>query len=244
MRQLCFSQYVTASDYPPFALVTLNQEIQSTYYRILAKRASFHVCADGGFDRLLHYCRSHNVPLSEIQPHVLVGDFDSISPTGLDAANRAGVRVEKVHCQDTTDFQKAIKVIERQASADFGQALPIIVFGAIDGRFDHTIASISVLYEYPEYEIWLLSGISLITLLPGGTNTIRLDFALEGPTCGILPLNGKCTTSSTGLKYELHDLDLEVGQLVSSSNSAESERITITTDRPLAWTVQLNIFRH
>jgi thiamine pyrophosphokinase len=165
MKELQFSQFVLGKDYPPFALITLNQDIDTPLYEKLTQRASFRVCADGGFDRLIQYCNANNIKLDTMLPNLLVGDLDSISPAALESARKAGVMVEKVHCQDTTDFQKSIKAVERHASADFKQHMRIIVVGAIDGRFDHTVASISVLYEYPKIEIWLLSKVSLIALL-------------------------------------------------------------------------------
>ena len=165
MKKLQFSQFVLGDDYPPFALITLNQSIDTPLYGKLIQRASFHACADGGFDRLMQYCNLNNIELDTMLPNVLVGDFDSVSPTALEVAKKTSVRMEKSDCQDTTDFQKAIKAIEEYSSADFKQHMRIIVVGAIDGRFDHTVASISVLYEYPKIEIWLISKVSLITLL-------------------------------------------------------------------------------
>jgi thiamine pyrophosphokinase len=51
-------------------------------------------------------------------------------------------------------------------------------------------------------------------------------------------MNGKCVASSTGLEYELDNHQLEMGKLVSSSNSVETEMITVKTDIPIIWTIK------
>ena len=76
--------------------------------------------------------------------------------------------MERIDCQDTTDLQKAMEYIQTQDTLDekrqqenpTGEVcarIPIVVLGAIGGRFDQTMASVYVLHEYsPSRPVFLL----------------------------------------------------------------------------------------
>lgn len=164
--KLNFDQIVHGDDYAPFALVVLNQPIQSPLFPTISRRASFSICADGGFNRLLEYAAKSRIPFEDILPQLIVGDLDSISKDALQLAQRMGVVVVRDVCQDTTDFQKALKALAKYSRGELARTPTVLAFGALDGRFDHTAASISVLYQYQhEGRLWLISNHSVVTLL-------------------------------------------------------------------------------
>lgn len=47
--------------------------------------------------------------------------------------------------------------------------------------------------------------------------------SFEGPECGLVPLAGPATATSTGLLYNVDDTPLRVGGLVSTSNQIVGE---------------------
>ena len=68
--------------------------------------------------------------------------------------------------------------------------------------------------------------------------------AVPQPTplhCGLLPLGGPATVSTTGLQWDLTGQQLEFGGLVSTSNSfsAGRQEVTVDTDNSLLWTMDL-----
>jgi thiamine pyrophosphokinase len=79
-------------------------------------------------------------------------------------------------------------------------------------------------------------------LLPGYTHIIKPDPTIEGPACGLLPLSGPASDVSThGLQWDLSHSRLALGEFISSSNrlAAGCDTVTVTTDVPLVWTIEL-----
>lgn len=163
--KLNFHQLVHGDDYEPFALIILNQPLDSPLFLNIRSRASFTICADGGFNRLLDYAKTSESPLEALLPQLIIGDLDSISNEALDLAKHRGVIVERDSCQDTTDFRKALNALAKYARGELSSKPTVVVFGALDGRFDHTGASISVLYQSKDTRLWLVSNRCAVTLL-------------------------------------------------------------------------------
>lgn len=67
--------------------------------------------------------------------------------------------------------------------------------------------------------------------------------SVEGPSCGLAPLSGPATASSSGLKWNLDKTILEFGGLISTCNIMEGSEIMVNTDNDLLWmtTVSENI---
>lgn len=76
--------------------------------------------------------------------------------------------------------------------------------GALGGRLDHTLANLNALYTFSNIEVVLMGDGNLVRLLPSGTTTIR-PHALEGPSCGLVPLAAPAVASSSGLRWNLDD---------------------------------------
>jgi thiamine pyrophosphokinase len=69
---------------------------------------------------------------------------------------------------------------------------------------DHTLANLNALYTFSNIEVVLMGDGNLVRLLPSGTTTIR-PHALEGPSCGLVPLAAPAVASSSGLRWNLDD---------------------------------------
>ena len=125
----------------------------------------------------------------------------------------------------------------------------IFVLGAFGGRLDHELANLSSALRWSNNNtassssLTLLSEHSLAYVLCPGTHHIYPDFALEGSTCGLIPLGMPCESiTTTGLKWDLNDARLELGGFISSSNTIENgiEKITVTTSHSILWTTQID----
>jgi thiamine pyrophosphokinase len=129
------------------------------------------------------------------------------------------------------------------ASASSGAAThpyAIIALGALGGRLDHTLGNINTLHMFPHLNILLMGDGNLARLLPTGCSNIRPDRSREGPTCGLVPLTGKAVASSSGLRWNLEQLEMQFSGLVSTSNIIDEDVVMVDTDVPLLWTTELS----
>jgi thiamine pyrophosphokinase len=226
------------------ALVILNQKISIPIIDSLWRSYALKVCADGGANRLYdHFSDEHT--REQFIPQFIVGDLDSLRPEVGAWYVARGTRLIKQETQYATDLGKALQLIEiYYNNPEFDnmeidtydslasihlklssntEKIQILLIGGIDGRFDHTIQSISVLLKHSAGKITLnyLSNTDLILCVPKGLNFI--DYSsntsmFHGANCGLLPLAGKVTLRTSGLKWDVCDWESEVSGAVSSSN--------------------------
>lgn len=93
---------------------------------------NYIVCCDGAVNKLSR---------TDIQPHAIVGDFDSLSETNR--IKYANILHNNPN-QETNDLTKAVDYC---ISIGFKK---LIIVGATGQREDHTLANISLLLEYME----------------------------------------------------------------------------------------------
>ena len=200
--------------------------------------------------RLRHVAKIHE----SMVPDAVTGDFDSIRPDVIDFYHERGCTIAHDPSTNSTDFDKALRLVEEaQASAlrsegRHARKWTVIAFGAFGDRFDHEMASVNVLHRYKRFERLILMGERMTAeLLPPGRHIIRPNPLIEGPTCGLLPVGGRCEAAWTsGLRWNLRGEPLEFGGLVSSSNqlmcdeaTGALEPVTVTCTQPLIWTTVL-----
>ena len=147
-----------------------------------------------------------------LQVDVAVGDFDSISPAGLEALERAGTRIERhPSTKDATDLELALGAAVALAPRR------ILVVGGAGGRLDHLLGELSLLASevYAEFELDALLGRATI-------NVVRRERVLAGATgelVSLLPLHGPAVGVTTaGLVYALHGETLLPGSSRGISN--------------------------
>jgi thiamine pyrophosphokinase len=108
---------------------------------------------------------------------------------------------------------------ERDGAAASGdRRRRVLVTGALGGRFDHEMAHLSCLHAFADTEIVLLGRTSTARLIPKGVTVIVPDAAAEGPTCGLFPMLGPATVSTSGLRWNLDSHVLTFGTNISTSN--------------------------
>jgi len=163
------------------------------------------VAADGG--------GKHCAALG-LQPHLLVGDMDSLDPAIAARFEAAGSEVVRYPThKDYTDLELALQqALERGAGE-------IIVLAALGRRWDQTLANLllpaSEAFEH--ISIRLIDGCQEIQLLRPG-KWLELH-GQPGDTLSLLPLLGTaCGISTQGLEYPLKDENLEFGSTRGVSN--------------------------
>lgn len=174
------------------------------------------VAADGGVDVALAL---------GLEVTVAVGDFDSVTPSGLAAAERAGAQIVRhPEEKDATDLELALDV-----ALELGGSR-IVVVGQAGGRLDHLLAGLLLLghERYAEVEIDALLG-------PASAHIVRAERVLEGEPgelISLLPLHGRAEGVTTeGLAYPLRGETLEPGSSRGVSNVFTELRARIVVGR-------------
>jgi thiamine pyrophosphokinase len=203
-------------DETPFAFIILNQAMcQETTIAVdrMWDEASMRVCADGGFDRIDVRLRG--------SVDAIVGDMDSLM------GDTGNVLLAVDACQEQNDLQKSIKFIRNR-----NPFLRIIAIGALGGRFDHTAAAISSLFE--SNDLWLEGGNSWACRINKGNNQFKVQV---GKPIGLIPFGGPACVTTQGLKWNLTDGKLQLGKHVSSSNEAACDEMLVQTDAAIVFTI-------
>jgi thiamine pyrophosphokinase len=209
-------------------------------------------------------------------PDLIVGDLDSIrDDVRAFYVDRGCACVDLSHDQDSTDLHKAIAAMTREDEAEdaahvgdggLGGGLGldsvrvprrrnrnrrIFAVGALGGRLDHELSHMSALREFDvgpsPTRVVLLGRSSMATLIRGdGRTAIRPCVAVEGPTCGLVPMYGPAVVSTSGLKWDMDETTLAFGRFISTSNEMGEEtvregggEIVVTTTAPLVWTTDI-----
>jgi thiamine pyrophosphokinase len=151
----------------------------------------------------------------------------------------------------------------------------VLIHGAFGGRFDQEMASFQALYKWGpqfDYQLWLYSDETCAVLIPANrkvqirwpcyddhvpvvptttdtdtdTSSSSSSIMAEGPTCGLIPLGGRCDSiTTTGLKWDLDGtVPLEFGGLVSSSNRILQPLVTILASHPIVFTAEIVLIHH
>jgi len=239
------------------AMVILNSPIRrppSPLFDILWTKSSFHVCADGGANRLYRATRKldesstataqNDTTTPDYVPDLITGDLDSLQNATREYYEKMNVPIVQQYDQDYNDLDKSIRSIPAQYQTCF-------VYGAFGGRFDQEMASIQGLFNYLDKvdQIWLFNDQNAaILLLPGQDHSIYCPnhgdddkkVLGEGPTCGLIPIGHRCEMVTTGgLRWNLRDDALEFGGLVSTSNRIVEHRVQIKCSHPLLFTVEV-----
>jgi thiamine pyrophosphokinase len=184
------------------------------------------VAADSG----LHQAELLGLTVSHI-----VGDFDSVKPSALDAAVVAGATVDRhPAAKDATDLELAL-----HAALDRG-AERITVVGGGGGRLDHYLANVALLaapvFAHVSIDAWL-NG-SHVTVLHGGRPPVVID-GVVGSLVTLLPVGGAALgVTTTGLEYPLRGEDLPAGTSRGVSNVIAASQPTVTLEHGALLVVQ------
>jgi thiamine pyrophosphokinase len=195
------------------ALVLAGGDPVTADLRALLPSADLVVAADGGL------AQADALGLSV---DVVVGDFDSVKPDDLAAAERAGATVERhPAAKDHTDLELAVI-----AARDRG-ATRVVVVGAWGGRVDHELANLLLLAS-DAYASLRLEVIGARGRVIAVRDSVEITGA-SGELVTLLAVGGAVTgVRTTGLRYPLHGETLTPGSSRGVSNELVEPVATVT----------------
>jgi len=181
------------------------------------------VAADSGIDRALEL---------GLHVDVAIGDFDSVTPAGLQAVADAGALVERhPAAKDATDLELALD------AALLHHPHQVIVLGGHGGRLDHLLANALLLASDR------LAGVEVVAQMGASRVTvIRSDARLDGrpgDLVTLLPVHGVARGVTTdGLRFPLVDEDLAPGSTRGVSNEIVAPPAAVTIREGVLLAVQ------
>ncbi|MCE2993867.1 MAG: thiamine diphosphokinase [Alphaproteobacteria bacterium] len=149
----------------------------------------------------------------------IIGDFDTIERNNIDTSILDAKHI-KITEQDSTDLEKGIEY-----ALSLG-ASSICIANAFGGRSDHSLYNISMLKKYSSKveTIYMTNGLEHIYYL---CNTDLSLLGTIGGSVAIIPFPSACI-SSQGLKYDMQDFAIKIGENASVSNSLRKEKALIS----------------
>ncbi len=187
-------------------------------HREILKKGNLVIAVDSG----AHYCQEIN-----LLPHVLIGDFDSISPDLFREYSAQDVEcIAYPRQKNETDLELALDLAMVRGTKE------IRLWGAVGGRWDMSFSNI-LLAAHPKYKEMHLSlfdaACSFEIIHCGKTYTLTDD---PGQRVSLLPLAGNAEkVTLNGFAYPLQNETLQFGTSRGISNILESERATIYLER-------------
>jgi thiamine pyrophosphokinase len=183
-----------------------------------AAQADLIVAADGGTRHALS---------AGVTPSVVIGDLDSLAEADRAQLDRAGVPfiVYPTH-KDYTDLELALRYARQQ------HATEIIIFSALGGRWDQSLANLMLL-TLPE-----LAQVSTRIVDHRLTIQVIRDRAeiggRVGDTLSLIALNGDAHgVTIEGCEYPLNDATLPSGATLGISNALTQATAKITLKQGL-----------
>jgi thiamine pyrophosphokinase len=155
---------------------------------------------------------------SKIIPNVIIGDMDAINDDALKFYTDHGVKVIQIDDQNTTDMDKGIMYcIEQKADL-------INIYNALGGRSDHTLYNLRILKKY--HGRCALRIVHDNEIIEYYENVSVVVSAAVGEPIAIMSAP-KAQLTTTGLKYDMNNFDLEFGGKESSSNAVAQDNVSI-----------------
>ena len=197
------------SENPAAVIVAGGPAPPVAWARPLLERASLLFCADSG----LHLCLACG-----LQPHMLVGDLDSVGPKQLSRLPELRYGVEQHHSdKDESDLDLTLRALARHWQG------PVDILAALGGRLDHALFNLcAVLFQGRQLglQVRLLEPDMLV--YPLENQPLEL-VDLVGATCSILPLGGPLEgVDLQGFRYSLRGESLGHRQTRGLSNHIEA----------------------
>ena len=195
------------------AVIIANGNIKNqNYFSKIIKQADLIICADGG---------ANHLKKMGILPHVIIGDFDSLSPQNKIFFEKNNLKIIKHSSdKDATDTELAADFAIEQNYND------ITFIGVTGTRLDHTIANIFLLKKMAAFKIKcrIIDDNNEIFLV---TDKITLTRE-KNSFVSIIPLTETVEGITTsGLKYQLTNAEIKSGTSLGISNQFSDETASI-----------------
>lgn len=170
-------------------------EMSKTALALATARGPLIVAADGGADATMTL---------GLPPDYVVGDMDSVSQR----VKRTMPSERLIHIaeQDTTDFDKALRLID---------APLVLAVGFLGKRLDHQLAALHVLVQNHPSPCILIGEHEVVYHV---MRPLSLDM-IAGETVSLFPL-GQVTGRSSGLEWPIEGINFSPMTFIGTSNRA------------------------
>jgi thiamine pyrophosphokinase len=197
---------------PQTAVVICNgRPPSSALLRRLTRGADLFIAADGG---------ANLARRAGVQPHVIIGDLDSIDQRTR-RAFAVGANLVRVKRQDNTDLEKALDYLLKKKCAR------VIITAATGRRIDFTLGNLSVIWSYT-------ARMKIAVVGDGWTAVpVRRELRIRGnrgTLVSLIPFGACSGITLRGLKYPLRNAQLKVGE-IAVSNVVKSSPFSISVRR-------------
>ncbi len=177
----------------------------------------FVIAADSGYD----HARALGLTVG-----ALVGDLDSISADGLDAAIAAGVAIDQHPTdKDETDLELALRAARTAGHSS------ILVLGGPGGRFDHLLANVMLLASPANADLTITArlGRATVHVVHGPGNLVHQGH--HGDLVTLLPVLGPARSVHThGLRWRLSGDHLTPGSTRGVSNEMTGSEARVSVE--------------
>jgi len=168
-----------------------------------------------------------------LEPNLVIGDLDSISPTGLRWAKEQNIAIKEFSKdKDKSDLELALDEAK-------GISKSIFVIGSDTGRFDHAFGVIAALGSATPFfrECHALIGSSYLTFICQNGEI----YSTNGTTVSVFTLGAAASgVALQGFRWELVNAYLPSGSTLGLSNELLEEVGTISVDDGVLVVVQPN----
>ncbi|TFB23254.1 thiamine diphosphokinase [Filobacillus milosensis] len=159
---------------------------------------------------------------SNIQPDLVIGDFDSIDTEKLETIkHKAKLVKEFPNEKDETDLELAfIEAIHLKPTT-------VYVLGATGGRLDHAWINVHLLVKFAHTDIdaWIVNNQNQMTLKAPGQHWLEKDSSF--PYISFLPFTHTVEDLTLkGFKYELENRMIKQGSTLTVSNEWSEKKGT------------------
>ncbi|NPV44644.1 MAG: thiamine diphosphokinase [Firmicutes bacterium] len=175
---------------------------------LIDENQDFIICADGGIK---------HASKAGIDPHAIIGDFDSAAPETLTLFKQKGIPIIRYPAnKDKSDTELALDYAVENGYKE------LLLIGGFGDRMDHSLANIMLLISLS------LKGFKVRAIDEKNDLQVCLDevkiTGKEGDYISLIPITSKVIGVTThGLFYRLKNADLEFGSSLSLSNRLTAE---------------------
>jgi thiamine pyrophosphokinase len=211
-----------------FTALALNHYLSSFLDR-LWDRATTRTCTVGGANRVHKFF--DDKPFKH--PDFVVGDFDSLLPSLRKEFEQKGSKFEFIIDQDFNDLYKCLEVLKGARVSEL-----IVVFSAIGGRLDQTLAPFSIALQRSNQQLYFLDDNNFSTWGYPGDRVIVCRQQWTTKICWLLPCAQWVRHVKTAWLKCNCNFGLGMATIVSSSNeiTAGITNVMIETTDPVLWT--------
>lgn len=188
------------------------------FYQELVSQMQYIIAVDGG---------ARHAKIMGLEPHLIVGDFDTITPEEVESYRDKGITLE--HYPPEKDFSDTHLALLKAIDLGFSD---ITIIAALGGRIDYSLANIMLLAlpEARNANVRILTEYQEIFLVG---NRTRLK-GKPGTIVSLLPLSQEVSGITTdGLMYQVPQQRFVMGTPNGISNVMTKEKAYVQVEEGL-----------